>query len=89
MNKNILVAFTIDSENLPSNFQEIIKLEQEVLAQWKRDGVVEHLFLRHTKNGAVIVFKNIEEVKAKELIQTLPLFQFIKSIEYMQLMKQF
>lgn len=89
MNKNILVAFTIDSENLPSNFQEIIKLEQEVLAQWKRDGVVEHLFLRHTKNGAVIVFKNIEEVKAKELIQILPLFQFIKSIEYMQLMKQF
>jgi hypothetical protein len=89
MNKNILVVFTIDTENLPSNFQEIIKHEQEVLAQWKSEGFLEHLFLRQTKNGAVIVFKDIEEAKAKELMQSLPLYQFVKSVEYLQLMKQF
>lgn len=89
MNQNILVIFTIDTEHLPSNFSEIIKHEQEVLAQWKNDGVVEHLFLRNTKNGAVIIFKNIDEEKAKELMQTLPLYQFVKSIEYLHLMKQY
>lgn len=89
MNNNILVVFTIDAENLPSNFPEIIKHEQEVLAQWKSEGIVEHLFLRQTKNGAVIVFKDIDQAKAKELIQTLPLYQFVKSVEYLQLMKQF
>ncbi len=91
MNNNILilVVFTIDTENLPSNFQEIIKHEQEVLNQWKSEGFVEHLFLRQTKNGAVIVFKDINEEKAKELMQTLPLYQFLKSIEYLQLIKQF
>ncbi len=89
MNKNILAIFTIDTENLPSNFQEIIKHEQEVIAQWKSEGLLEHLFLRQTKNGAVIVFKDIDEVKARELMQTLPLYQFMKSVEYLQLMKQF
>ena len=89
MNNNILVVFTIDTENLPSNFPEIIKHEQEVLAQWKSEGFVEHLFLRQTKNGAVIVFKDIDDAKAKELMQTLPLYRFVKSVEYLRLMKQF
>lgn len=89
MNKNILAVFTIDTENLPSNFQEIIKHENEVIAEWKREGLIEHLFLRQTKNGAVIVFKDIDEEKARELMQSLPLYQFVKSVEYLQLMKQF
>lgn len=89
MSNTILVVFTIDTDNLPSNFQEIIKHEQEVIAQWKVDGIIEHLFLRQTKNGAVIVFKDIDEVKAKELMETLPLYQFVKSVEYFNLMKQF
>ncbi len=89
MNNNILAILTIDTENLPSNFQEIIKHEQEVLAQWKSEGLVEHLFLRQTKNGAVIIFKDIDEAKARELMEKLPLYQFVKSVEYLQLMKQF
>lgn len=87
MNNNILVVFTINTENVPANFQEIIKHEQEVLAQWKNEGYVEHLFLRQTKNGAVIVFKDIDQTKAKELMESLPLYQFVKSVEYLQLMK--
>ena len=85
----IQAILTIETKNLPSNFQEIIKHEQEVIAQWKSEGLVEHLFLRQTKNGAVIVFKDIDEEKARELMQTLPLYQFMKSVEYLQLMKQF
>jgi muconolactone D-isomerase len=85
----ILSIFTINTDNLPANFQEIIKHEQEMLAQWKSKGLVEHLFLRPTKNGAVIVFKNIDENKVKELMESLPLYQFMKSIEYFPLLKQF
>jgi hypothetical protein len=86
---NIMAILTIHTDNLPNNFQEIIKHEQEVLAQWKDNDIVEHLFLRQTKNGAIIVFKNIDEAKAKELMETLPLYKFVKSIEYFQLMKQY
>jgi hypothetical protein len=89
MQQNILAIFTISTENLPANFQEIIQHEQEAVAKWKQEGLIEHLFLRPTRNGAVLVFKDVTEDRAKELMQTLPLYPFMLSVEYLPLMKQF
>ena len=83
----ILVILTIDTENLPANFQEIIKHEREVVAQWKKEGFLDQLFLRQTKNGAVLIFKDINEEKVNELMPTLPLYQLKKSIEVFPLIK--
>jgi muconolactone D-isomerase len=85
----IQAILTLDMDNIPRNFQEIIKQEQEVVAQWKAEGFLEHLFLRQSKNGAVLIFKGIDEQKAKELMEKLPLYQLKKSIEYLSLMQQF
>lgn len=80
---------TIDTDNLPANFEEIIKHEQEVVAKWKAEGILEHLFLRQARNGAVLVFKGLDEVKVKELMETLPFYQLKKNVEYLNLIKQF
>ena len=85
----IQAILTIDTDNLPDNFQEIVKHEQEVIAKWEGEGILDHFFLRQTKNGAVLIFKDIDEEKAKELMATLPLFKLKKSIEYLNLIKQF
>jgi hypothetical protein len=85
----IQVILTIDTDNLPDNFQEILIKEKEVVAQWKAEGFLEHLFLRQTKNGAILIFKGIEEDKARELMEKLPLYQLKKNIEYLILIKQF
>ena len=85
----IQAILTIDTDNLPSNFQEIIKHEQEVVAKWKAEGILENLFLRQGKNGAVLIFKDVDEAKAKELMETLPLYKLKKSVEYFALIKQF
>jgi muconolactone D-isomerase len=85
----IQAILTIDTDNLPANFQEIIKHEQEVVAKWKEEGVLEHLFLRQERNGAVLIFKDVDEVKAKELMEKLPLYQLKKSVEYLNLIKQY
>ena len=85
----IQAILTLDMENIPSNFQEILKQEQEVVALWRAEGFLEHLFLRQSKNGAVLIFKGIDEQKAKELMEKLPLYQLKKSIEYLSLMQQF
>lgn len=85
----IQAILTIDTDNLPDDFQEILKHEQEVIAKWKEEGFLEHLFLRQTRNGAVLIFKDIDEEKAKELMETLPLYKLKKSVEYFNLMKQF
>lgn len=84
----IQAVLTLDMENIPSNFQEIIQHEKEVVAKWKEEGILEHLFLRQG-NGAVLIFKDVDEIKAKELMETLPLYKLKKSVEYLNLIKQF
>jgi muconolactone D-isomerase len=86
---HIQAILTIDTDNLPSNFQEIIKHEQEVVAKWKAEGILEHLFLRQGRNGAVLIYKDIDEAKARKLMETLPLYKLKKSVEYFALIKQF
>ena len=83
----ILVILTLDMENLPGNFQEILRHEREVVSQWKKDGVLEQLFLRQTKNGAVLIFKDIDEEKAIKLMTTLPFYPLRKSMEIFPLIK--
>ena len=85
----IQAILTLDMENIPSNFQEILIKEKEVVEQWKAEGILEHLFLRQTKNGAVLIFKDIDEEKAKELMEKLPLYQLKKNVEYLNLIQQF
>ena len=83
----ILVILTLDMDNLPGNFQEILRHEREVVSQWKKDGVLEQLFLRQTKNGAVLIFKDIDEEKAIKLMTTLPFYPLRKSMEIFPLIK--
>ena len=85
----IQAILTIDTDNLPTNFQDIIKHEQEVVAQWKEEGILENLYLRQGRNGAVLIFKDIDQARAEELMATLPLYPLRKSIEYYGLIKQF
>jgi hypothetical protein len=87
--QRIQVILTIDMENLPANFQEILQQEQAVVAAWKEEGILEHLFLRDTKNGAVLIFKNLSEVEVEARMKTLPFYLIKKSVEYYNLIQQF
>jgi len=85
----VQVILTLDMENLPSNFPELLKQEQEVVAVWKSEGYLEHLYLRQARNGAVLVFKDKEEEEVKALMETLPFFKIKKTVEYYNLIHQF
>jgi hypothetical protein len=87
--QRIQVILTIDMENLPANFQEILQQEQAVVAAWKEEGILEHLFLRDTKNGAVLIFKNLSEVEVEARMKTLPFYLIKKSVDYYNLIHQF
>lgn len=86
---HIQVILTLDMDNIPANFPEILKHEQEVVAAWKEQGFLEHLFLRQERNGAILIFKGLELEKVSALMETLPFFALKKNIEYFNLMKQF
>jgi muconolactone D-isomerase len=83
----VLVILTIDTDNLPSNFSEILQHERAVVSEWKKEGFLEQLFLRPTKNGAVLIFKDKDEAAVNELMTTLPFYPLRKSIEILPLIK--
>jgi hypothetical protein len=85
----IQAILTLDMGNIPSNFQEILVEEKKVVEQWKTKGILEHLYLRELKNGAVLIFKNVTEDEAKDLMTELPLYQLKKNVEYLNLIQQF
>lgn len=78
---HVLAILTIETENLPANFQEIIQHEREVVAKWKQEGSLYQLFLRPTRNGAILIFKNLSEEEVNEKMKTLPLYALKKSLE--------
>ncbi len=62
--------------------------ETATVKGWKKNGLVEHLFVQ--SNGcALIVFKNVDEAKAKELIGTLPLFSYFDQVQYTEMEKHY
>jgi muconolactone delta-isomerase len=83
----VLVILTIDTENLPSNFQEILQEERKVVSDWKNEGILDQLFLRPTRNGAVLIFKNLDEDQVNQRMTTLPFYPLRKSIEVLPLIK--
>lgn len=83
----ILVILTIDTDNLPANFPQILQHEREVVAQWKKEGILEQLFLRPTRNGAVMILKDVDEERANQLMTSLPFYPLRKSIEILPLIK--
>lgn len=87
----ILVLITL-SENgiatIKSN-PELPKKEMEYVRQWKEENMLESFFISTTKKDAVLIFQNVSESKAKELIEILPYFPFMAKIEYHNLDKQF
>ena len=85
----VQAILTLDMESIPANFQEILKHEQEVVAVWKEEGILEHLFLRQERNGAILIFKDLEEDQVRSKMEQLPFYQLKKSVEYLNLIQQF
>jgi|1048.fasta_scaffold16058_5 hypothetical protein len=87
--KHILVILTLNMDQLPTHFQDILVREKEVVDTWKEAGILEHLFLRTTRDGAVFHFKGMEEATVRAHIETLPLYPLRKDITYLDLIPQF
>lgn len=68
---------------------ELPKKEMEFVNKWKDEGILENFFISVSKKEAVLIFKNIDEIKTKELIEILPYFPYMQKIEYHILHKQF
>lgn len=74
-------------DKAPEN-KQLLPEEAATVERWKNDELVEHLFVQ--SNGcALIIFKNVHEAKARELIATLPLFPYFEKVDYVTMEKHY
>lgn len=87
----ILVLITLSDSGIQTirATPELPKKEMEFVNQWKEEGILENFFISVTKKDAVLIFKSIDETKARELIEILPYFPYMEKIDYHILDKQF
>jgi hypothetical protein len=87
----ILVLITLSDSGIEiiKSTPELPKKEMEFVNQWKIENILESFFISVSKKDAVLIFRNIDEPKAKELIEILPYFPYMSKIEYHNLNKQF
>lgn len=84
----VFVNITLYSGDVP-NFEELLPKEQAAANEWKEEGILEHLFNRNDKNGVILVLKDVDEVKAKLLVDTLPLAPYFRATEFIVTEQQF
>lgn len=87
----ILAFITLSDSGIDTikSSPELPKREMEFVNQWKQENILESFFISVSKKDAVLIFQNVDEVKTKQLIETLPYFPFMEKIEYHNLNKQF
>lgn len=90
MNRIMVLITLSDSgiETIKSN-PELPKKEMEFVNHWKGEDILESFFISVSKKDAILIFKNIDESKTRELIEILPYFPYMAKIEYHNLNKQF
>ena len=83
MNKILVLITLLDSgiETIKST-PELPKKENEFVNQWREQEILESFYISVSKKSAVLIFKNINESKATELIETLPYFPYMENIDY-------
>jgi hypothetical protein len=90
MNRILVLITLSDSgiDTIKSN-PELPKKEMEFVHLWKQENILESFFISVSKKDAVLIFQQVDEAKAKELIEILPYFPYMAKIEYHNLNKQF
>lgn len=71
------------------NIEEILPQEFAVVATWKEEGVLAHIFIKEAMGGAVLVFNETNQDKVEKLLAQLPFYKYFTKIEYMLLNQQF
>ncbi|OQP60047.1 hypothetical protein A3860_35340 [Niastella vici] len=76
----IILNITCELDKVP-NIDVLLPKEFARGEELKQEGVLEHLFLKDNRMGAVLVFKDVDEARAQKIATSFPLFKYFE-IDY-------
>ena len=86
--KRIHVNVTSNLSNIP-NLEELITKEFARGKELADQGVLEHIFTKDDVTGAILILKEVDVEKAKELMATFPLHPHFTNVDYKEVTKHF
>ncbi len=75
------VIITIKDEVNVDDIPEVLQQERAIIQEYNAKGYMYDLLLRPNRNGALLLFKDLEDDKVQELVNALPLFPYLKTVE--------
>jgi len=75
------VLITIKEDVNVNDIPEVLQQERAIIQEYNAKGYIYDLLLRPNRNGALLLFKDLEDDKVQELVNALPLFPYLKTIE--------
>lgn len=76
-------------DNSKGNFEELRQKEMAHMKSWKEEDILENFYIKAEKDGAKLIFKNIELEQVVKNIESLPLFPYMEKVEYLNFDKIF
>ena len=73
------VLITIKDEVTIDDIPEVLQQERAIIQEYNTKGYMYDLLLRPNRNGALLLFKDLEAEKVQELINALPLFSIFEN----------
>ncbi|MCZ2356140.1 MAG: hypothetical protein LC115_05535 [Bacteroidia bacterium] len=83
MNRILVTTYLSQDERIAG----VMEAEYAMTNSWRDNGIIEHLFARENNGGGVVVFKETDIGKVKQLMSELPLFPYFEKVDYMLLEK--
>lgn len=87
----ILVFITLSDNGIEiiKSTPELPKKEMEFINLWKKQNLLESFYISVSRKDAVLVFKDTDKARCKEMIEILPYFPYMSKVDYHELNKQF
>lgn len=85
----IQANITTPLDKIAGDVNSLLQAEYAVVNGWKDQGILEHLYLKDGRSGAILVFKDVDQARVEALLTTLPLHPYIEQVELMLLEKSF
>lgn len=85
----ITVLITMHFDSSKGNFEELRQKEMTHIMSWKDNNIVDSFFIKSDKDGAMIVFKDIQMDDVVKKVEALPFFPYMEDVKYLSFDKVF
>jgi hypothetical protein len=72
----------ITNKPVNNTSDDLKEKEMEFIKKWKTEGILESFFIKSDKEGAILIFKDLEMEQVVKNIESLPFFPYMVKVEY-------